>query len=229
MILRIKLANINTRIDTADKQIIKNTEDFRYDFRCEPDVSLKVTDQEIKEYCRNYRFSNAGEAENALFAGKFFELLPDLGGFALKGTAVALKDSALLIAGEDEDRRRCLEEIVFAADSVEMLDDTYGIVKSEKDGWYLYGTPWRKKLGSASGKRLSFVVLPGTPAGAEGVARQEALYAAMLWTSPQRHGETLARIAALFEKLLRADMVVSFSPGGAADLVGRIVKRTASN
>ena len=218
MIIKVKLANINTRIDTADKQLIKNTEDFRYNFRCEPDVSLKVTDQEIKEYCRNYRFTGSGEAENALFAGKFFEQLPDHKAFALKGTAVAVRDSALLIVGEDDDRRKCLENLVFISGGVEVLDDTYGIVKSEKDGWYLYGTPWRRKAGSAAGKRLSCVVLPGESASVAPVGRQEALFAVTVYATPQKHGETLGRIVALSEKLFRDNMIISAPTGGASEL-----------
>ena len=227
MILKIKLANINTRIDTADRQLIKNTEDFRYDFRCEPDVSLKVTDQEIKEYCRNYRFTAAGEAENAIFAGKFFEQLPEFRGFALKGTAVAVKDAALLIVGEEDLRRRCLENLHFIAGGTEMLDDAYGIVRCEKDGWYLYGTPWRRKTGSAGGKKLSYIVLPGESAGVAPVDRQEALFAALVYTSPQKHGETLGRIVALSEKLLRENMIISAPADGATELINYIRKNSA--
>lgn len=196
MITKSSIAGINTKVDCDNKRLFKNLEAFRYDYRGEPDVTVKITDLELKNFCTKYTGYDRDAALLRLSAECFLNALPEFGGFGLKAATVSFGEQTFVIAAESEqEKHRYVEDLLSCGNRATVIDDAYAVVIKDDTGIFVYGTPWAKTPVNTK-KELSGIILPSDCTGIRSAERKEAIDRMMICLTLPKRPEQLVSVLA---------------------------------
>ena len=102
MIVKCAIANQNIRIDVDNDSAAAFCDSFRYDFRCEPDVLIFVTLENIKEQRELIEGISADDAAKALVLKWLSDKLVQFGKVVVLGEKVCENGKTVLRIGGDE-------------------------------------------------------------------------------------------------------------------------------
>ncbi len=204
MIIKTSIADINTKIDTDCKKLIRTTDAFRYDFRCEPDITVKITDLELKTFCQKYTGYSQENAKFRLSAERFFECMSEFDGFALKGTTLKIGSNAYVVTAESEGERDEYIEEITASGQAKVIDDSYALIRNEYGRFFIYSTPWsRQKTQSTKTPLAGICIL--TETGNSEIADRKAVLDGLVPAMPvPERADTFGAALSMLEKLSKA-------------------------
>ena len=204
MIIKTSIADINTKIDTDCKKLIRTTDAFRYDFRCEPDITVKITDLELKTFCAKYTGYSQENAKFRLSAERFFECMSEFDGFALKGTSLKIGSNAYVVtAASEEERDEYIEEIT-ASGQAKVIDDAYALIRSERGRFFVYSTPWSRQKAQSSKTPLAGICILDETGESETADRKAVLDGLVPAMPVPERADTFGAALSMLEKLSRA-------------------------
>ncbi len=203
MIIKTSIADINTKIDTDCKKLIRTTDAFRYDFRCEPDITVKITDLELKTFCAKYTGYSQENAKFRLSAERFFECMSEFDGFALKGTSLKIGSNAYVVTAASEERDEYIEEIT-ASGQAKVIDDAYALIRSERGRFFVYSTPWSRQKAQSSKTPLAGICILEEIGESETADRKAVLDGLVPAMPVPERADTFGAALSMLEKLSRA-------------------------
>ena len=171
MIIKASLAGINSKVDTDNKHLIRKTELFRFDYRGEPQVIVKVTDLELRNFSSKYTGYSKDQAVMRLSAENFFSAAAEFGCFGIKAATVSIGDKNFIIAAKGEkDRNSFVSSVFSAGHGIKLIDDSVAAVVINGSGVFVYGTPWSSRTPLKEKNKLDGIIIPSdvisiTPAG----------------------------------------------------------------
>ena len=204
MIIKTQIANHNTKIDTDCKKLISALESFNYEFRCEPDIFVKVTDMEVKAFCDRYKGFSREAAENRLVCELFAGKLTELGGFCLSCSLVEDNGRAVIVGGRPEFTRKFAEDYREVHGRKYLGEQVVAVCRG-KQGLEIYTTPWG---GSETKSRMlpfgSIIICENEEiykAGAE-ISRHLLISELLPMVPLPKKAELLPVITAIMEKMI---------------------------
>jgi len=124
MIIKESIAGLNVRIDIDMEMETPKLDKFRYDFRCEPDMLVSVSNTEIKSYLAKRKGMKKEEAVEKIALDKFGAGLSKFGG--------------ICVYGQKADRDG---ETWFIVDPEEK-GEWFVMIRTQDGRYKLFTTPW---------------------------------------------------------------------------------------
>ncbi len=200
MIIKANIAGIRTKVDCDNKRLNKNLEAYRYDYRGEPDITVKVTDLELMNFCDKYRGFDRDAAVFRLSAENFFAALPEFSGFGIKAANVTVGGQSFVVAGESEESKTSYYMgLLSCGTGVKINDDSYSAIRFLDEGVFVYGTPWSGKNHSNQKEVLSGILIPSDVSSVRKAERKEILERMINCLTLPKRAEQLGAVLAVVD------------------------------
>ncbi len=145
---KCKIAGLNVSVDTQSKQFLARSEKYAFDFRCEPDISINVTQNDIKACQKRYPALSVESAEYLASGIKFYRQLLNYDGFMIHSSAIEYNGKAYMFSapcgtGKSTHTEYWIKKL--GEENVRIINDDKPAVRLMNDVFYCCGTPWSGK------------------------------------------------------------------------------------
>lgn len=145
---RCRIAGLNVNIDSKNKQLMAQSEKYAFDFRCEPDINVRIVQAQINKFKEKYPGANDETAEYILTGSQFYRKLLAYDGFMIHSSAVEYNGKAYMFSahcGTGKSTHAEYWKRKLGEDKVRIINDDKPAVRLLDGKFYCCGTPWSGK------------------------------------------------------------------------------------
>lgn len=148
MALKCKIADLNVNIDALCKRLEPQAEKYAFDFRCEPDINVSITQEQVKRYQERNKISNFDIAAYLLSGVVFYRNLLNFDGFMIHSSAVEYDGKAYMFSapcgtGKSTHTDYWMKKL--GEDKVRIINDDKPAIRYMDGRFNCCGTPWSGK------------------------------------------------------------------------------------
>ena len=150
MNLKCRIAGLNVAVETSCKALCERAEKYSFNFRCEPDISVKLSRDAVKQYQNEHQEYSADDCDYFLTGVQFYSRLLAFDGFMLQGSAIEYDGKAYLFSaaiGAGKSTQTDYWYRYLGMDKINIINDGKPAVRLIDNIFYACGTPWSGKNG----------------------------------------------------------------------------------
>jgi hypothetical protein len=208
--IKCKIADLNVNVDVQCKKLATRAEKYAFDFRCEPDIKVIITQDQVKRYQQRYPEASLDTCAYLLSGSVFYRKLLGFDGFMIHSSAIEYDGKAYMFSapcgtGKSTHTDYWVQKL--GKEKVSIINDDKPAVRFMDGKFYCCGTPWSGKNDASSNIIVPVGALVFIERSEENYVRPvkpgEILKRFFPQTVRPSEPEAMSKLLDLFEKMVK--------------------------
>lgn len=147
MLKKLKVADLNVKIELNHNRTISQSKDYETEFD-NYNININIPDEEYEELKKEIDYLSDDDMEYIYTGAAFYEALLHFKGFMLHSSGVVVDNYAYLFSadpGTGKSTHTSLWVEYFGKDRAKIINDDKPAIRMVDNKIYVYGTPWSGK------------------------------------------------------------------------------------